>query len=228
MSAFQRHGERIVIAEPLHAVRITDLLRGSYANSPDFDVTDEAHFAVSFSGSTLVMAVLDQETVISTMQMALAKGPSDLDHAYEIDLTVSEFPGLYLRRAATANEKRFSNLNSLLRLYVIEASMAVGIQSLFGLVFQDGPRVRTMEALGYQLTPVSADREAFLKYRTHCLFAHFNVVADGQRAADLLRKRAEGLVRRFTWDNRILIEALAAWVDLPAPMRLPLRAVSNE
>jgi hypothetical protein len=203
---------RIVMVQPMHVARVTSLLRGSYMKSTDFEVTDEAHLLISFDGSMIVLAVLDGETIVSTMQIKLAARPSDLDHANEISLLSSDFPGLYLRRAATLADKRFSSLNSLLRLYCIEASITIGIKSLFGLVFEGGPRVRTLQTIGYRLTPVSADREAFLRYRTQCLFAHFNIVADGQAAASFLRQRSATVADSFTWDNRILIEALSAWV----------------
>jgi hypothetical protein len=54
--------------------------------------------------------VVYDEVVISTMQLKWAMRPGDPDHAHEVVLREEYFPGLYLRRAATAKDKGFSNL----------------------------------------------------------------------------------------------------------------------
>jgi len=202
---------RIVLAEPSHGNEVTSLLRQSYGNSLDFVVTDEAHFALAFDGARIVLVVIYDDIVISTMQLKVAMKPSDLDHAHEVQLREAYFPGLYLQRAATAKDKRFSNLNSLLRLYCIEASITVGIRSLFGLVFYNGPRVRTMQSIGYELTPIKATSEPFLQYKSPCLFARLDVDANGASAASILRGRIDEDFRKsFNYDNETLREAIAA------------------
>ena len=97
------------------------------------------------SGRTLL------STVRASVFTQLADAEAFLEHA--LDGVGAAAPALVLSRAATAPGEHGRGLLALLRVAYLQALPQAGVNSVLAVVYDDAPRVRSMQAVGYTMTP---------------------------------------------------------------------------
>ncbi len=90
-------------------------------------------------------------TVRATVFTQLAAAEAFLEHA--LDGIGAVAPALVLSRAATAPGEHGRGLLALLRVAYLQALAQAGVHSVLAVVYDDAPRVRSMQAVGYTMTP---------------------------------------------------------------------------
>ena len=189
---------------------LTRLLKTSYQSNSDFTVRDEAYFQDHFSGRSVVLTARSEGQLIGTMSASLISCSADLGYEDEGMLTTALVPALYLSRAATVSGGRTSGINSLMRLYCIEAALELGLQSIVGFVYQEASRTRLMAALGYSFSPLSSGSNSVREYHSQCLFATLLLKTAGKFALDSLRDQCSQSGKNVKWQSIPLADALIA------------------
>lgn len=148
--------------------------------------------------------------LIGTMRASLISCSADLGYEDEGMLTTGLVPALCLSRAATVSGRRTSGVNSLMRLYCIEAALERGLQSIVGFVYQGASRTRLLATLCYSFSPLSSGGNSVREYHSQCLFATLLLKTAGKSALDSLREQCSQSGRNVKWQSTLLGDALIA------------------
>ena len=95
-----------------------------------------------------------------------------------------------------------------MRLYCLEAAIALGMKSVIGIVYQDAPRTRLMVRLGYELKPVARSEDSEHRYISQCLFAYLHLKSSGHTAIETLRAQVGTAERKVAWTGVPLMAVL--------------------
>lgn len=187
---------------------LTKLLEDSYRLSPDFTVHDETYFQDHFSGRGAVLIARSEGQLIGTMRANLISCSADVNCEDEGMLADALVPALFLSRAATVRDNRAKGVNSMMRLYCIEAALELGLKSMVGFIYQSAPRTRLMAELGYVFIPFTARSTAVFTDHSLQLFASLCLKKSGETALAYLRSRLGEQGCQMTWDGGSVSDAL--------------------
>ncbi len=111
-------------------------------------------------------------TVRATVFHRLDAAEAFLEHA--LDGVDAQAPALVLSRAATAPGEHGRGLLALLRVAYMQALPKLGVRSVLAVVYNDAPRVRSMQAAGFTMTPPRRSWDSEAQALTPPLVAHLH------------------------------------------------------
>jgi hypothetical protein len=187
---------------------LTQLLRDCYRQSSDFTIRDDSYFTNHFDGRSVVLAARSDGVLLGTMKATLISCSSDLNSEDEEMLTSELTPALFLSRAATVQHSRARGVNSLMRLFCLEAALELQLKSLVGFVYRDAPRTRLMADLGYSFTEFRASGNSVFTDHSQHLFAFLALDQCGNSAVRALRLQTAQQGGLMAWDGEAISEAL--------------------
>jgi hypothetical protein len=203
----------ISIATQEDGPELTALLEESYRLSPDFTVRDEGYFRDHFSKRSAVLIARAEGQLLGTMRANLISCTADLACEDEGLLTRNLVPAIYLSRAATVRSSRTRGVNSMLRMYCIEAALELNLASMVGFVYHNASRTRLMAELGYSFTPLKSPGNALRDYHAQCLFAKMDLKKSAELSLRILREQISQSRRQVTWQGRLIAEVLLDCAD---------------
>jgi hypothetical protein len=157
------------------ARQITELRIAAYSGAREFHLREP---------ETLEWSAADERNVVlagwSAEGVALSTTRGDVlhdeDHAEswmecKLDRIPIGYPTLLLGKGATRREHERRGLHSAMRCCFLDASHESAIQSLTGIVYEDAPRTRLMQRIGYEFFEPSAYWYTDLESRRRTLIA---------------------------------------------------------
>ena len=145
---------RAGVADASQRDAVEALRRQAYRAAPEFDWNDERTLAWSAADDAgTVLALWNQGgELVSTTRATVFAALGDAESFLEYSLRGIEIglPTLVLSRAATAPEQARHGLFALLRQAYLSALMATPIASVIAIVYEGGPRLRSMREAGYE------------------------------------------------------------------------------
>lgn len=200
----------VSIAKPSDGPELTLLLQDSYRLSTDFTVREDSYFHDHFSGRSAVVLVRSGGELLGMMRASLISCSADLAFEDEDKLSNELAPAIYLSRAATVRDGRIRGVNSMMRLYCIEAAIELGLKSVVGFVYQDASRTKLMSALGYSFSHLSSKGNAVLTDHSQCLFAQLSLKECGDSGLHTLRTQIARSETIVTWEGASIADTLIA------------------
>jgi hypothetical protein len=195
------------LAGPADQVAVNALRFETYSAAPEFRLMRpdllawEAH-----DPSCIVLGGWDDAgRLVATIQCRVAGSAAHAEAMIgaSVDMAAACFPAVVMGRAATAPGRTGRGLNSVLRWYCLTAARDLGFRSALGLAYQGAPRMRTMEAMGYNLRQPARvwDPEVEPKVPPILAFLHH---ADFDAALDYLWPLAGEQVAACPWQGPTL------------------------
>ena len=175
-----------------HAQRrgVEAVRRAAYRRATEFDWKDEALLAWSADDDEgTVIALRDaQGRALSTVRASVFASISQAEQFLEYSLAGIEVatPVMVLSRAATDPEVSRQGLNSVVRYAYLAAAALAPVESVVTLVYDGGPRLRSMREAGFDLIEPRAGWDTEAVARTRPLMAV------------LPRRRIEGALRSIS------------------------------
>ncbi|WP_046867884.1 hypothetical protein [Microvirga massiliensis] len=153
------------------------LRRASYGDANEFSVADPA--ALDWCSSDdlgVVLGAWHEEVLVATMKGQILADPEHAQRAMECeyDDAATSYPALLLGKGATIKAKRAHGHNSVIRALFIEAASELCIKTILGIVFEDAPRTRLLQSLGYELLPTTKIWYTDLIPKSHTLIARLD------------------------------------------------------
>jgi hypothetical protein len=140
---------------------VADLRLREYGNAEEFQLLRPEMLRWSeHDEHGVILGIWAGEQFVSTLRALLVSGRQEAEDVLTctVDLPVQSYPAIVFGRGATNRNYRRLGLNALQRLYFLRAviennknPLAVKVNSSLALPYEGGPRLRLMEALGYQL-----------------------------------------------------------------------------
>jgi GNAT superfamily N-acetyltransferase len=118
------------------------------------------------------------------------------------------FPALLLGKGATQKEYRGTGLHSALRYHFLSAAREAGLRSVLGIVFENAPRTRLMERIGYEFVVADSFWYTDLTSLHNPLIAVLRSEHLEQACAALHKEMADTL-KAYPFTGPSLAEALA-------------------
>jgi GNAT superfamily N-acetyltransferase len=206
------------LAGPADQEAVNGLRLETYSAAPEFRLLRpdllawEAH-----DPSCIVLGGWDDAgRLVATIQCRAAGSAAHAEAMIgaSVEMAAACFPAVVMGRAATAPGRTGRGLNSVLRWYCLTAARDVGFRSALGLAYQGAPRMRTMEAMGYNLRQPARvwDPEVEPKVPPIVAFLH---QADFDAALDYLWPLAGEQVAAYPWQGPTL--SLRLFEKMTAP-----------
>jgi hypothetical protein len=180
---------------------LTKLISTALMNSPDFEVLRTHYLSDHFGPNRHLLGVWEGDLLISTMRADVVYNPEFFEGGKRQVALSAKYPALYLCRGATAPERQFAGLNSLLRYYCIEAAQQVGVKSILGHVFKSAARTSLMRSLGYEMTETGETADSNLRHKTPAMFAILDLDKRGLDALSMLRESCQDSLEVFPWNG---------------------------
>lgn len=134
--------------------RVSQLRLCAYRRAGEFSVEDEAPilWTAKDEHHVVLVAADRNDRMISTTRGEVYTGYASAMEAMECSWAASDdlFPALLLGKGATLSEFRRSGLHSTLRYHFLANALPTPIRSAMGIVFEDAPRTRLMQTIGYE------------------------------------------------------------------------------
>lgn len=204
---------RIAVATRAHADAVFDVRRAAYRAAPEFDWKDEAALAWNDADDTgTVLGLWDEHgTLLSTMRATAfgSRAAAEAYLEYSLDGAAVGLPTLVFSRAATRPDAARHGLFARMRAAYLAALPATPLQSLAAIVYEGGPRLRSMADAGYAFTQPRAGWDSEAVARSAPLLA----VLPRSRFGDALawvRAGAEDALAATTIDVNGIARAFAA------------------
>ena len=195
------YGNRIEVLERDSSDSLTNLISATFMNSRDFDVLRTDYFRDHFGPNRHVLGVWEKDILVSTMRADVVYDPEFFQGGKRRVALTAKYPALYLCRGATAPERQFAGLNSLLRYYCIESALQVGLKSILGHVFKSAARTSLMRSLGYEMTETGETADSNLRHKTPAMFAILDLDKRGLDALSMLRESCQDSLGVFPWNG---------------------------
>jgi len=180
---------------------IEALRRDAYRRAREFAVTSPAAYAWTPSDDrATVLAIWDRDGVVATMRGTVVATCEDAEALLECTtaLNASFFPALVLERGATRDDCRRQGLNSWLRWHFLAAARDAGIRSTLTAVFEEAPRARLMQTLGYVFVPPERVWDANIEVRKPLYVAHLRH-EDMANACTILAASCSQACEAYPW-----------------------------
>jgi hypothetical protein len=136
------------------ASAVEQLRRSCYARAPEFELLQPECLDWDACDDQAVVYQLHdlQGTLLATVRSHWVADAHSLAQQMgcECSLAADCFPTLFLSRGATTSAAARGGLHSLLRLHFLRAAQSLGAASATGAVYENAPRVRSMQLLGYE------------------------------------------------------------------------------
>lgn len=198
----------ICLANQGDKLELTQLLDDCYRVNGDCTIKDVRYFSDHFKGRRAVLIARVEGQIVGSMTATLISCSADLECDDEDQLSKDLIPALCLSRAATRRNDRTRGVNSILRMYCIEAARELGLASLVGFVYQDAARTRIMAKLGYSFTPLKSLENAMILYNSQLLFAKLPLKDSAETSVRLLRDQISESKNQGNWEGISLADAL--------------------
>src|SRR5260370_29709530 len=145
------------VAGPAEQESGNDMRLETYSATPEFRLLRPDMLAWdAHDPSCIVLGGWDDAgLLVATIQCRVAGSAAHAEALIgaSVEMAPACFPAVVVGRAATAQARTGRGLNSVLRWYCLTAARDLGFRSALGLAYQGAPRMRTMEAMGYNLRP---------------------------------------------------------------------------
>lgn len=149
--------------------------RAAYRRATEFDWRDDALLAWGpADDESTVIALWDaQGRALSTVRATLFAGIAQAEQFLEYSLAGMEVatPVMVLSRAATEPEVSRQGLNSVVRYAYLAAAALAPVECVVTLVYDGGPRLRSMREAGFDLVEPRAGWDTEAVARTRPLMA---------------------------------------------------------
>lgn len=184
------------------------LRKEAYERSREFKVARKEAWAwTEADDKGYVLAAWDREgRPLATMRGIYSSNRKEAQDQLECLLTPlshTAFPTLVLEKAATDSRLAQRGLNSVLRYVFLEAALQHKLGSMIGAVFQDAPRNKTLEKIGYRFWPVERMWDPnFNEYHPVQLVALSRI--DMPMASLMLRKEFGSILERFPYRDSLI------------------------
>lgn len=195
--------KHIRLAHSQDAPRISTLRTTEFNRTKDFKVLKpEKLLWNDLDDAGNVLGVWeDEHTLVATLRLVGVHNAQQASAAIEAQLPVQvDFPGLVFSAAATRQPFRRRGFNQLLRYYGIKAALEMGGKSLLSPVYQNAPRIRLMEQLGYTpyiLTDSWQDKLAPNSPRMVCILTEKRF----STALEFIRGSIPDLLADYPWEG---------------------------
>jgi len=164
---------RVAIPEDYELVYA--LLKEEYSNNSFFSLENDDYLREGNTRDTKILVVVEDGEIISTMRGTLLHDSTNIEHIH-FPADFSNFPSLYLTRAATKKGSGKTGLNSLLRYFFILQAREKGCKSLTGVANRKMPRVNLLEQIGYRIFLFEAEHDAVKTKQLDVVFLQLNEV----------------------------------------------------
>lgn len=204
--------KHIRLAHDKDTHKISTLRITEFNRAKDFSVLKPEKLAwnhLDDAGSVLSVWE-DKQTLVSTLRLVAVCNAQQTCQTIEASLPVPvEFPGLVFSAAATRKSFRKRGFNQLLRYYGIKSALKLGIKSLFSPVYQNAPRIKFMESLGYTphvLNDSWQDKLAPNSPRMVCILKE----REFARALEFIRELIPDLLADYPWKGLTAYSSLTS------------------
>jgi hypothetical protein len=167
---------RLGVALQSDRAAVESVRLAAFRRATEFDWNDEARLMWSRADDQgTVLALWDAHgELLSTVRASVFANTSGAECFLEYSLAGMEIgaPLLVLSRAATSPAASRQGFNSIVRYAYVSAALSVPVAGLATLVYEGGPRLRSMREAGFALTPPCAGWDSEAVARTQPLMAH--------------------------------------------------------
>jgi len=147
----------IRLAKASDATEITQLRISSYKDAVDFGYNNlaELEWQPNHRNEFVMVACNQHGKIIASIQAIILPNKQFAENYLQKELPLAEtdYPILYLNRAATDPSYRRAGIHTVIRYHLLEIAERLGIQSVVGVVFKKASRVGLMEKMGYEFIP---------------------------------------------------------------------------
>ena len=134
-----------------HADAYRQLILKSHANAKSFSIRPAVAEWNEADEICFPLGIFQNKKLISCMRLEPISDLSSLNYRLKSKFTLSNryLPAAYLSKAGTLPEYCNLGLNTLLRLVAFQMCETWQIQTVFGKMMANSPRVQTMKKMGY-------------------------------------------------------------------------------
>lgn len=194
---------------------VTELRLTAYGQAREFRLSDQSPIRWTFDDEKHVVlgAWNSRGQLVSTTRGEVYVDYDAAEQAMECrwESSADLFPALLLGKGATQKEYRGTGLHSALRYHFLSAAREAGLKSVLGIVFENAPRTRLMERIGYEFVVADSFWYTDLTSPHKPLIAVLRSVHAEQACAALRQEIADAL-DAYPFTGPRLAEALAASV----------------
>jgi len=189
---------RLGVALQSDRAAVESVRLAAFRRATEFDWNDEARLMWSRADDQgTVLALWDAHgDLLSTVRASVFASTSQAERFLEYSLAGMDIgaPLMVLSRAATSPTASRQGFNSIVRYAYVSAALSVPVAGLATLVYEGGPRLRSMREAGFALTPPRAGWDSEAVARARPLMAHL----PRQRFATAASQIAGALAERLT------------------------------